>query len=111
MPHGEHHIHRRKRIHKMHQEYPHPDAKVKFLDNLCMVVAVLMPLSAMPQIYKIWRHQIVDGISIWMWIFYSILIVPMLIYGIVHEVKQLVVLNIMWLLMNSLIIIGVIVYS
>ena len=111
MPHGEHHIHQRKRIHQLHQEYPHPNTKIRLLDNICMITAVIMPLTALPQVYKIWKYQIVAGVSIWMWISYSILIMPMLLYGIVHKVKQLVVLNALWLLMDSFIIIGILKFS
>ena len=111
MPHGENHIHQRKRIHQLHQKYPHPNNKVRLLDNICMITAVVMPLTALPQVYKIWKYQIVAGVSIWMWISYNILIIPMLLYGIVHKVKQLVILNGLWILMDSFVIIGILKFS
>ena len=111
MRHGEQHIHQRIRIHKLHQKYPHPNPKIAFLDKTCMVVAVVMPLTVIPQIYKIFYYQIATGVSLLMWILYSILCVPMLIYGLVHKVKPIVVLNFFWLIMQVIVIVGVLIFG
>ena len=97
MLHGEHHIHQRKRIHVNHQKYHHPDPKIKFLDNLVMCVAVIMPLTSIPQIYKIWFLQNAQSISLLTWSLFFIMAIPLLIYGIVHKEKVLIILNTLWL--------------
>ncbi|MCP3685654.1 MAG: hypothetical protein GY861_23640 [bacterium] len=111
MRHGEHHIHKRERIHKLHQKYPHPDKKVRILDDVCMTVAVVMPFTTLPQIYRIWAFKSAADVSLLMWILYTVLCVPMLIYGIVHKVKPIVVLNFLWLIANSIIIAGILMYG
>ncbi|MGM5482712.1 MAG: hypothetical protein ACQESF_04585 [Nanobdellota archaeon] len=111
MPHGEHHIHQRKRIHKDKQEFPHPNSKVRFIDTLAMINSIAMPLTTLPQIFKIYFFKMATGVSLSMWVLYNISCVVMLIYGIVHKAKAIIVLNIMWLLVNFIIIIGVIIYG
>jgi hypothetical protein len=62
------HLHKRKRIHQLHQPYPHPDPKIKFLDDVVMAGAVIMPLLAVPQVYHIWASQNAQGISLLTWL-------------------------------------------
>jgi len=38
------HITQRKRIHQKHQPFPHPDPKVRLLDNVVTVVSLILPL-------------------------------------------------------------------
>jgi len=111
MVHGEHHIHQRKRIHQLHEKYPHPNPKIKFLDNLCMISSVIMPFTTVPQIYKIFYYKDAIGISLMMWISYSILCIPMLLYGYFHKIKPILVLNLLWLIANSIIITGILIYG
>ncbi|MCF7910220.1 hypothetical protein K9L16_00930 [Candidatus Pacearchaeota archaeon] len=111
MPHGEHHIHQRKRIHIYNQPFPHPDKKIRFIDSLAMINSIVMPLTTLPQIFRIYHYKIVDGLSIAMWILYCISCLIMLPYAIVHKSKELIVLNVMWLIVNLIIIFGIILYS
>lgn len=90
-----HKIHKRKRRHIHKQEYPHPNKNIRFLDNTCLVFSVLMPATTIPQIWKIFKYQQVDGLSLGMWVLYTIGVIPFLIYGIVHKEKPLIVLNIL----------------
>lgn len=111
MQHGEYHIHQRKRIHAYHHKYPHPDPKIRFLDNVVMCFAIIMPLTSIPQIYKIWFLQNALGVSLLTWSLFFIMAIPMLIYGIVHKEKVLIVLNALWLIMYGFVITGTIIYG
>lgn len=106
-----HHIHKRKRKHFHKQEYPHPDQRIRFLDKVCLLFSVLMPATTIPQIWDIFVYQIVDGLSLLMWILYTIGVIPFLIYGIVHKEKPLIVLNVLWLIAQVTIITGILMYS
>lgn len=111
MPHGEHHIHQRKRIHQDKQEFPHPDKTLRYIDTLAMINSVVMPLTTLPQIFKIYFYQTATGVSLSMWVLYNFSCIVMLIYGIMHKSKAIIVLNSMWLLVNIIIIVGVIMYG
>jgi uncharacterized protein with PQ loop repeat len=110
MKHGEHHLHQRKRIHVLHQKFPNPDPRIKFLDDLVMVVAVIMPLTSLPQIHTIWVLQNAQGVSLLTWSLFFIMAIPMLIYGVVHREKWLIILNVLWLVMYALVITGTIIF-
>ncbi|MFH1064031.1 MAG: PQ-loop domain-containing transporter [Candidatus Woesearchaeota archaeon] len=111
MQHVTQHIHKRKRIHQEFQEYPHPDAKVRMVDAVSMFVAVVMPFIAIPQIYKVFSEKTAAGVSIWFWIFAFFLQMPMLAYGIVHKSKQIIIYNILWLIADAIMVVGVAVYG
>lgn len=111
MKHGEYHIHQRERIHLHHEEYPHPDPKIRLLDNIVMCVAVIMPLTSIPQIYNIWFLRNITGVSLLTWSLFFIMSIPMLIYGFVHKEKVLILLNALWLIMYAFVIVGIVIYG
>lgn len=111
MKHGEHHLFVRRRIHQQYQKYPHPNPKIKLLDNIVYVVSVVLPLTTIPQIYQIWSTHDAQGISLLTWVLYAIFGIPMLLYGIVHKVKPLIIMNCLWLVVYELVIVGTILYG
>ena len=111
MAHAEHHIHQRKRIHQLYQKFPHPNPTLKFLDNICIMIAIIMPLTTFPQIYKTWVYKNAIGMSLLMWVFHAMLVIPMLLYGIAHKVKPLIILNILWVVVDIIVIIGIMLYG
>ncbi len=111
MRHGLHHQHQRKRIHIKHQKYPHPDTGIRLLDHVCMIFSVVMPATTIPQIYKTYVTQNAVGVSLWMWVLYCIAVVPWLIYGIVHKARPIILLNVLWLIVQAIMIAGVLMYG
>ena len=105
------HIHKRKRVNLLKQDYPHPNKYIHLLDDICLIFSILMPLTTAPQIYKIFHTQNVEGLSLLMWIFYCFAVIPFLIYGIVHKEKPLIVLNSLWFVAQLIIIYGILLYS
>lgn len=69
-----------------------------------------MPSTTIPQIWKIYYYQVVDGLSLLMWVLYCIGVIPFLIYGIVHKEKPIIILNVLWLIAQITIIIGILIY-
>ena len=107
----QHHQHLRKRKSgKAAHPYPHPDPRIRFLDNVALAVAIIMPLTTIPQLYNIWILRLTEGVSALTWGLWAILCVPMLIYGIVHRVKPLIVTYIMWIIIEIIVVIGVLLY-
>jgi uncharacterized protein with PQ loop repeat len=70
-----------------------------------------MPMTAIPQIYTLYTLQDAGSLSIWMWVLYSIGVIPFLIYGIAHRVTHLIVLNALWMTAQVIMIIGILMYS
>lgn len=102
--HGSIHIHKRKRGRV-------DGSSVLLLDRVCTVFAVFMPLTTLPQIYKIYHYQDASGLSLWTWVLYSIGVIPFLLYGIVHRVPHLIVLNALWIVAQIVLIVGINLYG
>lgn len=111
MRHGEHHLHRRHRIHVQHQQYPNPDPKIRALDNVCMAFSVIMPATTIPQIWKTYYYQDATGLSLLMWVLYCVAVIPWLIYGIVHKSKPIIVLNVLWIIVQLIMVAGIMIYG
>lgn len=102
--------HKRERIHKEYQEIPHPDNKIRFIDSLTSVISVIFPLTALPQIIKIWLEKSVDGVSLWTWVLFLIFQIPLAIYSLVHKHKRMQLMFSLWCVMYGLVIIGILTY-
>lgn len=81
------------------------------IDRLAMVSAVLMPFSAAPQIIKIWTLKSAAGISPLSWGVAIMLNIPMLLYGITHKERPIIILNALWMLAYSGILLGALMYG
>ncbi|MBT7903098.1 hypothetical protein HN587_04475 [Candidatus Woesearchaeota archaeon] len=110
MQHTQHHIHKRKAVHKNNQKHFISDKKIKLLDGICTWVAVIMPLSALPQIHKIYFLKQTEGVSLLMWLLLFFLSIPLFIYGVVHKEKPILILNLLWLIMQSIVVIGLLIF-
>ena len=106
-----HHLHRRIRIHKKHEKFPHPNKLKRSIDILIYVMAILGPVIAIPQIIKIWVDKSAAGVSIVPWIGFLLGSIIWMIYGILHKEKPIIITNALWIIANSFIVFGVIMYG
>ena len=106
-----HHLHKRKRIHEKHEKYPHPNKWKNLLDKLIYIVAIIGPSTAIPQIVKIWVHKTAEGVSIVPWIAFFIGALFMMIYGVVHKERPLIIMYSSWIIAHITIITGIIIYG
>lgn len=102
--HGLHHFHRRKRIYLHHEPFPHPIKWKRSLDKIIYVIGIVGPLMTLPQIYPIWSTQKAVGVSIFSWLAYMVIALVWLIYGIVHREKPIIITNILWILLEFLVV-------
>jgi len=94
-----------------HRSTPPNRDKHPVIDAVCLLTAVFMPLTAIPQIVKLHSTHDASGVSLSMWLLYSIGTIPFLIYGIIHKEVQLIILNVLWLVVNTFVISAVLMYS
>ena len=84
--------------------------KSKF-DLVIYFAAIVAPVMTVPQLYKIWSDKQVSGVSIQTWATYSAISLIWVLYGIKIKAKPIILTNALLLLIDTLIVIGVIVYS
>jgi uncharacterized protein with PQ loop repeat len=111
MPDAIHHVHKRKRIHQNKEPYPHPNQTKRVVDVLVYVAGIVSPIAATPQVLKIWLNQEAGSISLTMFSVHLVTNFVWLIYGFLHKEKPIVILYTLWLIMNSLIVVGTILYG
>lgn len=106
-----HHVHKRKRVYLVGEPYPHPNKFKRMMDWLIYFVAVLGPLVAIPQVLKIWIEQNASGVSIISWGAYLLGSIIWITYGLIHNEKPIIISNILWMIANIFIVIGIFVYG
>jgi len=77
------------------------------IDALALVVGILQPLMTLPQIIVVFQAKDASQLSLLTWVAYDIASVVLLIYGIVHKLKPIVVAQIFWLIVQSVLILAI----
>jgi uncharacterized protein with PQ loop repeat len=108
---GLHHVHLRKRKAAGLEPYPARSALKRFLDHLVLCVGIIGPLTAVPQILKIFLLQDASGVSLLSWLLPGLLDVPWIIYGLVHKERPIAVTYSLWFLANLTVAVGVLLYG
>jgi len=85
--------------------------KTKFLDKLVLIIALIWPVFELPQLIKIFAEKTAAGVSLMTWSFFVIFSIPWLIYGIVHKEKPIIILYLLWIIIDSSIVVGILLYS
>ena len=77
------------------------------IDAVCLIFSVFNPLATAPQIVQLYSTHDSTGLSLLMWVLYLVGAIPFLAYGWVHRVKPLVVVNVLWVIIDLIMIYGV----
>ena len=83
----------------------------RMMKRLLGAVAVATLLMTIPQIYTIWVDQQTAGISLWSWITYWIGSLVWLVYGLQKRDWIIYLPCAAWLLIDSAVVAGVLVYG
>jgi len=85
-------------------------AKPDYIDSTMSVIAVLSPLTTLPQIIQIFQTKNVEGISLITWTFSIITSSIWLAYGLHHKDKPVIFNSLIGGTFCSLITIGILLY-
>jgi uncharacterized protein with PQ loop repeat len=94
----------------LHDPFPHPHPSIRFLDNLVLIVGILGPLMAIPQILNIYINHDATGVSGITWGSFALFNIIWIAYGYVHKAKPVLVAYILWFIVNSTVAIGTLIY-
>lgn len=76
-----------------------------------MFVAIAEPLMTLPQIIQIWTTRDVRGVSIATWGLYILASFVWFIYGLKIRNNALIVTGAMWVLVESTVVIGILLFK
>ncbi len=99
-----HHHHHLKEIHHSHKTIN------KLVPFVMWTVAILAPLSTLPQIFDIYSTHSVSGLSLTTWFLFVLSPMIWLGYGLLHKDKFILVNNFLWMTMSSTVLIGILLY-
>lgn len=108
---GLHHFHVRKRIHLKHEKYPHHNKFIRFMDRFIYFVAISGPLVSIPQAFHIWYYKTSANVSYWTWLGFLFGAIFWLIYGIIHKERPIILANVLWIIIDIVILLGAIIYG
>ena len=80
------------------------------VDRAMSVAAIAHPLMAVPQVIMIYTTQEVAGLSMFMWVAWLFLGVIFLAYGLAHTLKPYIVMQVLWVIIDLLVIAGILLY-
>lgn len=75
------------------------------IDRLALLIGVLGPLNAVPQLFLVWNGH-TQGVSVVTWIGFMVTALILLAYALLYRLKPLIISNTLWLIVETGIIIG-----
>ncbi len=75
------------------------------------VAAILHPMMALPQVYAIYSTHSAGQVSLITWLLFSLIGVVFLGYALVDNIKPLIVTQLLWFIMDAIIVAGILLYS
>ncbi len=83
----------------------------KIINILAYIGGLLGPVVTIPQLIEIWVGRNASGVSLLSWVAYLIGAVFWFAYGIIHKERLLVISYGLWIAIDTLLVLGIILYS
>lgn len=106
-----HHQSKRRRITTKCEPYPHPDLWVRFIDYLVILFGLVIGIATVPQAWIIWSNKSAEDVSLVAWSVYAVNAAVLLLYSLVHREYPLVVGATLLIVLDSLVVVGVVLYG
>lgn len=84
---------------------------IKLIDRLIYIAAITYPLTTIPQIADIFMNKSSGNVSILTWILYDAFTLIFLWYAIDKKLKPLILEYCLWIVSQSAVVIGILLYS
>ena len=81
------------------------------MDKLIIILGVVNIIATLPQVLLIWTEKSADGISVLSWGYYTFFAAMLLVYGILHREKPIIVNYTGGTILYGLVLIGAILYK
>ena len=108
---GLHHFHKRKISQKNNKKLSHKDKLKKVMDDAVYILGVVGQILALPQIFKIWLSKNAAGVSAIAWVSFLLGACFWVTYGIIHKEKPIIFTYSVWIMIDSMVIIGTVLYG
>lgn len=82
----------------------------KRIEYFALVAGIIQPLITLPQIIAIYSNQSAKDVSLLTWVGYLVFGITFLIYGLVFQLKPIWAGQIIWVTMQTIVVIGILLY-
>ena len=80
-------------------------------DKLVLVCSVAYPLTALPQIIKVFSTHSAHDLSLSSWVLYALLELVFLVYAVRKQLVPIIIQDSLWLLVYIVLIIAILLYG
>lgn len=81
------------------------------VDSVMSVAAVIHPLMAVPQVVLIYATEQAAGLSMFTWAAWLVLGMVFLTYGLAHRLRPYILMQVLWVIVDVLVIVGILIYG
>lgn len=81
------------------------------IERFALVAGIVQPLITLPQIIAIYSNQSAQDVSLLTWLGYLFFGVTFLLYGLAFNLKPIWIGQIFWVVMQTITVIGILIYS
>ena len=82
----------------------------RFRDRIVLIVSVIYPLTTSGQVFEIFKNQSADNISLITYVLYIFFTGILLWYGLAEKLKPIIILQSLWLVMYTAVLVGILLY-
>jgi uncharacterized protein with PQ loop repeat len=86
------------------------DRTKRWYDKYILMVVVAAPLTNLPQLLRVWGGKDATGVSAVSWTFFSLISISWFFYGIIHNDRYIISMNLALMAIQALIALGAIIY-
>jgi uncharacterized protein with PQ loop repeat len=101
----------RARKNRRNKKQKHSHSRTELFDKAIILLGVVNIIATLPQVIQIWASQDAGGISLISWGYYSFFAAMLLIYGILHRDKPIIVNYTGGTILFSLVWLGAFIYQ
>ncbi len=81
------------------------------IERFALIAGIIQPLISIPQIIQIYSSQSAADVSLLTWVGYLVFAAVFLAYGLTFKLTPIWVTQIIWIIMEVAIIVGILLYS
>lgn len=74
------------------------------------MVAVIQPIMVLPQAMEIFNHHSAGQVSLFTWGMLLLFNTSNFFYALVFNIKPIIINNLLWIIVDSLVVIGILIY-
>jgi uncharacterized protein with PQ loop repeat len=84
--------------------------KKQRFDHFMFVMAIIIPFSTFSQVLDIWLKKSAESVSMLTWSAYVFSSSCWLIYAIIHKERIIMINSTLWVLLDSMVVMGIVMY-